>query len=277
MQAGKRTPPPPRRAASRLATATAILLWCSTHASGQTVVTQGDIYIDTHWMGDVGDTLPIQSRDRASSLPPGRYTCNYQKKSNTYPIHFTINAAGRPDGVVDCPGSFKTWVRDGVIYRYEQYYRETGAVAEEIYAGGDTITTVRYTGDGRTKAKNIKVARESIYEHNCGYDDASGPGVHCQTTDYTAGLYVVSENGVVRERSRTKGLPAGISSQKEEFLANGKLDVKTIVYADGRTKTVARDGSYTIRRNTESGEIVEQYSKGGKLIESHRAIYPTIH
>lgn len=242
----------------------------------QVIVEGKDLRFDTHHLDELGKELLIRKND-TSLLAPNKYICNYTKKDKTYAISFVINSAGKPDGVVECEGLFKTLVNNGTIYRYERYQPGDHPLREEGFLRGDTAVVKNYNRYGQIRSEYWHLRNETIYDYNCSYDDATDSLSSCTLNDEVRGIYIqYREGGQVASKSITKNLPKGIRRQTEEFAENGKLSEKKIEYDNGKIKTIVSNGSYTITTPKGGGQNVEEYNKAGKLIRSYFSAYPSV-
>ncbi len=243
-----------------------VLFLISSNSFAQIIVNREDIKISTRDMDEVGEELFIKKND-STLLPSNTYICNYTKRGETYPISFIINEAGKPDGVVELEGRFKTFVNNGIIYRYEKYQQSKDQLAREGFMRGDTVITKHYNKHGQLRAEYWNLNEKNIYDYNCSFYSETDSLSSCRLDDKVKGLLIYfRKGGQIESKISTKNLPKNILKQTEEFDENSKLKKKEIEYENGKTKTILANGSYTIITKVNGNENIEKYTKEGKLI-----------
>ncbi len=191
----------------------------------------------------------------------------YEKK-HVFPIEFTINNEGKPDGIIKDDKYFKTFVKNGIVYKYEKY-QENHKLWEEKFMQGDTIISKYYNSHVEKREEYWELNNKTIYDYNCSYSEETDSIISCHLRDKVKGIEIYTKKGIVREKTITKNLPKDIIKQIEEYDENGKLLEKQIKYNNNKTKTIHANGNYTIETEAKdgSGIYIEKYSKSGKLIE----------
>ena len=250
--------------------ATILLILFSIQSYAQIIVDREDIWIDTHYMNEVGKELFIKKND-TTLLASNKYLCNYTKRDKTYPISFFINHDGKPHGIVESEGRFKTYVNNGIIYKFEKYRKDSPQLVEEIFMRGDTIIGKNYNRHGQMRTEYWILNKKTIYHYGCNYHSETDSLLDCTLDDDIKGLYIIyRDGGKIASKSVTKNLPKGIRKQTEEYNEKGELTEKKIEYENGKTKTIYANGSYELITMTEKEEFIEEYTKAGKLIRKYK-------
>jgi hypothetical protein len=247
-----------------------VLLLLSATVHAQTIVNSEDILIDTHDMDEIGKELVIR-KDETHTLAAGGYICNYGKGDKVYPISFTINSQGRPDGIVACKGYFEAYVQEGIVRGYKRFDPETGKLKEQGFMHGDTVINIDYNRHGQQLSEYRKLNGEELYSANCSYSGVTDSVIDCRVDDIARGVYLEYEAGVLRAKRITKGLPKDIARREEEFDGKGKRTEQKITYTSGAVRTIHADSSYELAEPTKDQFMkkVKVYNKAGKLIKTY--------
>lgn len=246
-----------------------------TPAFSQIQITEKDIQLNLSHLNNLGQELIIKKND-STLLAANKYICNYTRRDNRYTIYFEINDAGKPDGVVEVEGKFKTYVANGMRYRYESYYENSRQLSGESFLRGDTIVWKMYNKHNQLRAENWTIKEKTVYAFECECDYETDTIESCMLNDDVNGLYVqYGKGGQISYKKITKNLPKGIIEQFEDYDENGKLLSTEIYYDNEKSKTTYANGEYTLSKPTAEGDYIEKYSKEGKLIEKYTRQYPT--
>ncbi|PYF77177.1 hypothetical protein B0O44_101657 [Pedobacter nutrimenti] len=213
----------------------------------------------------------------SSRLEPNSYVLHTIRKRTDLAIFFTINANGKTEGKIKVMTGEKLlvncFVQDGLVERYEKYNGNTGKKIEEIYGRGDTVVSRYFSKNMELRGEYKNYKGKTVYEYNCSYDQETDRLLSCSLRDEQQGLYEEYDHGILKKRSRTKGLGTGIKELTEEFSSPGKLSSKEIEYSNGNVKKILADGSYTFKSLVSGRVLIKEFNKNGKLIRAYNEVY----
>ncbi len=249
--------------------------FASLKGSAQRIVTEKEISFNLSHLSNLGKELVIRKND-TTLLAPDKYQYNYNRRDTKHLVSFVINAAGKPDGVVDVDGKFKTFVRNGMVYRYEDYHEENHRLIIESYLRGDTIVWKMYNKYNQLRAESRTIDEQTVYNFDCDCDIETDSIEACTLTDELNGIYIrYGAGGQITFKTMTKNLPAGVKNQTEEYDENGKLTILLIHYNDDSSKTTYSNGEYIITKFLDEGHYIEKFTPKGELIDKYILPYPT--
>ncbi|MNU99810.1 hypothetical protein D3C71_899570 [compost metagenome] len=249
--------------------------FASVKGSAQRIVTEKEISFNLSHLNNLGKELVIKKND-STLLAPDKYQCDYTRRDKKRIVSFVINAAGKPDGVVDVDGKFKTFVRNGMMYRYEDYHEDSHRLITESYMRGDTIVWKMYNKYSQLRAENWRINEKTIYDFDCDCDTETDSIKSCTLVDELNGLQIhYGTGGQIAFKVMTKNLPEGVTSRSEEYDEKGKLTIVLIHYNDDTSKTTYSNGEYIITKLMDEGSYIEKFTSKGELIEKYILPYPT--
>jgi hypothetical protein len=205
-----------------------------------------------------------------SLLKEGKYIVDFNARSTTGNIKAVlyVNMNGKIDGPMAIENvhdhiAITATFRNGVPLSFAK--RTQGKLADSAYKVSDTFYELEFDNDGHFKRETRSYQGNVIYTKSL-----NDSGIEIE--DKLKGTTTIYEGkaNVIRNRSSSKNLPAGVKRIEEAF-ENGKLVSKQFFYQNDDKKILHPDGSYEIENNNAQ---LKSYSQTGKLLKTTNLHYP---
>ncbi|WP_133558596.1 hypothetical protein [Pedobacter duraquae] len=189
-------------------------------------------------------------------------------------VSFQVNNTGKIDGEMNFDLPDKTFEIRG-LYKNDTLVRVdkkiNGMLVESNYFDGDVFYEKEFEDNGDFKSESRSRNGKTFYSKRM---NLSGWDIQDEIKGTRTFYYGKTDR--IQSRSYGKNLGKGITAMEEKFDEKGMLINKEINYADGRKKTINRDGSYELLTPSNSGDKISEYSSKGKLLKTYNAVYPTM-